>query len=64
MINTKTGGYVSAQVTESKTGVLISFCQYPASGSTVLSIEEAVKLADSIYELAGANQFENYQAAA
>jgi len=50
MINTQSNGYINAQFSNSGE-VLVSFCQYPASGSTVISKEEARKFADEIYEL-------------
>lgn len=50
-INTSSSGYVSAQVTNSGE-VLLAFCNYPASGSTVISISEASKLADLLHEIA------------
>lgn len=50
MIDTKSFGHIGAQFSNSGE-VLISFCQYPASGSTVITKEEARKFADEIYEL-------------
>lgn len=50
MIETKAFGYIGAQFSNSG-DVIIDFCQYPASGSTVITKEEARKFADEIYEL-------------
>lgn len=50
MIDTKSFGHIGAQFSNSG-DVIIDFCQYPASGSTVITKEEARKFADEIYEL-------------
>lgn len=50
MIDTKSFGHIGAQFSY-EGNVIIDFCQYPASGSTVITKEEARKFADEIYSL-------------
>lgn len=50
MIDTKTFGHIDAQFSNSGE-VIVSFCQYPASGSTVITKDEARRFADEIYAL-------------
>lgn len=51
MVLTKTNGYVDAHMNTSGDGVIVSMCQYPVSGSTVITKEEAKQLADQLYKL-------------
>lgn len=56
MITTSFAGYVDAQLTTDGSQILISMCQYPVSGSTVITKDEAKQLADLLYEIAGAGR--------